>query len=157
MDCWHLISMQMPAGPCFCCEVKWSRSVLSDSLRSCGQYPTRLLHPWDFPSKITGVGCHFLLQGIFPTQGSNPGLPHCRQMLYQLSHQETLVSWFRPQVSPIKCAGGLIDADNAWAGLFPRDGLQKLPPLWKAGWWRRGPRGDQFHINASPEGVDVHI
>ena len=35
----------------------------------------------------TGVGCHFLLQGIFLTQGSNPGLPHCRQMLYRLSHQ----------------------------------------------------------------------
>ena len=33
------------------------------------------------------MGCHFLLQGIFPTQGSNPGLPHCRQMLYHLSHQ----------------------------------------------------------------------
>ena len=32
-------------------------------------------------------GCHFLLQGIFLTQGSNPGLPHCRQMLYHLSHQ----------------------------------------------------------------------
>ena len=41
----------------------------------------------DFPSKSTGVGCHLLLQGIFPTQGSNPGLPHCRQMLYRLSHQ----------------------------------------------------------------------
>ena len=39
------------------------------------------LHPWDFPGKSTGVGCHFHLQGIFPTQGSNPGLPHCRQML----------------------------------------------------------------------------
>ena len=37
------------------------------------------LHPWDFPGKSTGVGCHFLLQGIFRTQGSNPGLPHCRQ------------------------------------------------------------------------------
>ena len=35
---------------------------------------TKLLHPWDFPGKSTGVGCHFLLQGIFPTQGSNPGL-----------------------------------------------------------------------------------
>ena len=35
----------------------------------------------------TGVGCHFLLQGIFPTQGSNLGLPHCRQTLYHLSHQ----------------------------------------------------------------------
>ena len=36
---------------------------------------------WDFPGKSTGVGCHFLLQGIFLTQGSNPGLPHSRQML----------------------------------------------------------------------------
>ena len=39
-----------------------------------------------FLGKCTGVCCHFLLQGIFPTQGSNPGLPHCRQMLYGVSH-----------------------------------------------------------------------
>ena len=50
---------------------------------------TRLLRPWDFPGKSTGVGCHFLLQEIFPTQGLNPGLPHCRQMLYHLSHQRS--------------------------------------------------------------------
>ena len=43
--------------------------------------------PWDFPGKNTGVGSHSLLQGIFPTQGLNPGLPHCRQILYQLSYQ----------------------------------------------------------------------
>ena len=42
---------------------------------------TRLLCPWDFPGKSTGVGCHFLLQSIFPTQGLNPGLPHCKQTL----------------------------------------------------------------------------
>ena len=41
--------------------------------------------PWDFQGKNTGVGCHFLLQGIFPTQGSNPGLLHCRQTIYCLS------------------------------------------------------------------------
>ena len=40
-----------------------------------------------FPGRSAGVGCHFLLQGIFPTQGLNPGLPHCRQMCYHLSHQ----------------------------------------------------------------------
>ena len=39
------------------------------------------------PGKNTGVGCHFLLKGIFPTQGSNLGLLHCRQILYQLSYQ----------------------------------------------------------------------
>ena len=38
-----------------------------------------LLCPWDFPGKSTGVGCHFLLQRIFLTQGLNPGLPHCKQ------------------------------------------------------------------------------
>jgi len=47
----------------------------------------RLLRPWDFPGKSTGVGCHFLLQGIFLTQGLNLGLPHCRQPFYHLSHQ----------------------------------------------------------------------
>ena len=41
----------------------------------------------DSPGKNTGVGCHVLLQGIFLTQGSNPGLPHCREILYQLTHQ----------------------------------------------------------------------
>ena len=48
---------------------------------------TRLLRPWDFLGKSTGVSCHCLLPGIFPTQGLNPGLLHCRQMLYCLSHQ----------------------------------------------------------------------
>ena len=45
---------------------------------------------WDFPGKYTGVGCHFLLQEIFPTQGLNQGLLHYRQMLYCLSHQGSL-------------------------------------------------------------------
>ena len=45
--------------------------------------------PGDFPGKNTGVGCHALLQGIFPTQGSNPGLLHCRGILYQLSYQRS--------------------------------------------------------------------
>ena len=48
---------------------------------------TRFLCPWDFPGKTTRVGCHCLLQEIFPTQGLNPGLPRCRQTLYCLSHQ----------------------------------------------------------------------
>ena len=47
----------------------------------------QLLPSMDSPGKNTGVGCHLLLQGIFPTQGSNPGLPHYRQTLYPLSHQ----------------------------------------------------------------------
>ena len=57
--------------------MKISPSVMSNSLWLHGLEPTRLLCPWNSPDKnTTGVGCHFLLQGIFPTQGSNPGLPH---------------------------------------------------------------------------------
>ena len=50
-------------------------------------WPARLLCSWDSPGKNTRVGCHFLLQGNFPTQELNPSLPHCRQMLYQLSYR----------------------------------------------------------------------
>ena len=57
-------------------------SVLSYSFR-----PHRLYSPWNSPGQNTGVDSCSFLQGIFPTQGSNPGLPHCRQILYQLSHQ----------------------------------------------------------------------
>ena len=63
-------------------EIKWKSLVVSDSL-----WPHRLYSPWNSPGQNTGVGSHFLFQGIFPTQGSNPGLPHCRWILYQLSHQ----------------------------------------------------------------------
>ena len=59
-----------------------SCSLVSDSLQPQGLYS-----PWSFPGQNTGVGSLSLLQGIFPTQGSNPGLLHCRQILYQLSHQ----------------------------------------------------------------------
>ena len=51
--------------------------------------PSRLLCPWDFPGKSTGVGCHFLLQGIFPTQGSNQGPLHCRQTCYHHLSRES--------------------------------------------------------------------
>ena len=57
--------------------------------------PARLLCPWDFPDKNTGVDCHSLLQGIFPTQRSNSGLLHCRQILYHLSYRENLWIYFK--------------------------------------------------------------
>ena len=59
-----------------------SGSVVSDSLRPRGLYS-----PWCSPGQNTGVGGLSLLQVIFPTEGSNPGLPHCRRILYQLSHK----------------------------------------------------------------------
>ena len=70
-----------------CCQGAGSSP---DSLQPHGLWPARLLCPWDSPGKKTGVGCHFLLQGIFPTHGSNPRLLHCRQFLYHLSHQKAL-------------------------------------------------------------------
>ena len=51
--------------------------------------PWTIYSPWNSPGQSTGVGSLSLLQGIFPTQGSNPGLPHCRQILCQLSHKES--------------------------------------------------------------------
>ena len=65
-------------------------SVLSYSLWHPGLQPTRLLPPWDFQCKDTGVGCHFLLQVIFLTQRLNLGLLLCRQILYPLSHPSSI-------------------------------------------------------------------
>ena len=59
--------------------------VMSDSLRPSGLQPTRFLCPWGSPCKNIGVGCHALLQGIFPSQESNPGLLHSRQILTLLN------------------------------------------------------------------------
>ena len=61
------ISAPVPAPP-----VVVVCSVVADSLQTHGLQPTRLFCSWDFPGKYTEVGCHFLLQEIFPTQGSNP-------------------------------------------------------------------------------------
>ena len=64
-----------------------SRLVVSNCLQPHGLEPTRLLCPWNSPGENTRMSCHFLLQGIFLTQGSNLGLLHCQQILYHLSHQ----------------------------------------------------------------------
>ena len=64
------------------CLESESRLVVLDSLQ-----PHRLYSPWNSPGQNTGMGCLSLLQGMFSTQGSNPGLLHCRQILYQLSHK----------------------------------------------------------------------
>ena len=63
-------------------RLRKGRSVMSDSLQ-----PHRLYSPWNSPGQNTGVGRLSLLQEIFPTQGSNPGLPHCKRILSQLSHK----------------------------------------------------------------------
>ena len=71
-------------NPAYKAQWKWkvSHSVVFDSL-----WPHELYSPWNSPGQSNGRGSRSLLQGIFPTQGSNPCLPHCRQILYRLSHQ----------------------------------------------------------------------
>ena len=64
-------------------EVPWTEEPSNDSFR-----PHGLHSPWNSPGQNPGVGSLCLLQGIFPTQGRNPGLPHCRQILYRLNHRE---------------------------------------------------------------------
>ena len=95
-----------------------SRSVMSDSLWPHGLYPARLLCPWDPSGKNTGMGCHSLLLQIFPTQGSNPGLLRCRQILYHLSYY---------QGSPITSSARIII---------------KVPGSLRAKWWTRLDRSD---------------
>ena len=84
-----------------CCV--WVCSVMSDSLWPHGLWPARPLCPQSFPGKDPGVGCHLLLQGIFPTQGSNPCL------LCLLHQQEDPLPPCNLR-SPLLCAAGeLID------------------------------------------------
>ena len=92
-----------------CMLVSQSSPTLCDPMVQ----PTRLLCPWNSPGKNTWVGCHSLLQKIFLTQWSIPGLLHCRQILYHLSYREVQKrSW--PGSPP-------------WCGHSPR---AKHPRLW---------------------------
>ena len=97
-----------------------SCSVMSDSFRTHGLYS-----PWNSPGHNTGAGSSSLLQGIFPTQGSNPGLPHCRQILYQLSPQGSprILEWvaypFSSRSSWPRNQTGV--SSIAWCETKPRD------------------------------------
>ena len=79
------------------CLMIWGGAVKVKVAQSCptlrfyGLLPVLLLCPWNSPGKSTRAGCHCLLQGIFPTGGLNPGFPHCRWILYQLSHKWSLM------------------------------------------------------------------
>ena len=65
-----------------------------------------LYSPWNSPGQNTGRGSLSLLQGIFPTQGSNPGLPHCRQIFYQLSYQGSPTTARVDEKFPLEVSGG---------------------------------------------------
>ena len=73
------------------------------------------------------MGCHFLLQGIFPTQGLNPGLPHCRQTLYHLSHQgnlsHKLINESFGSTGPLLLCAGSLYCDEGCCSSFPCAGF----------------------------------
>ena len=98
----------------------------------------------DSPGKNTEVGCQALLQGIFPTQGSNPGLSHCKQILYYLSYQGSPrilewvaypfsrgASWPRNRTGVSCIAGGFF---TSWATREAHWSFILLPYWWDLGW-----------------------
>ena len=110
---------------------------MSDSVRHHGLQPTRLLCPWDSPGKNTGVGCHALLQGIFPTQRSNLCL------LRLLHWQAGSLALAPPEKPPVRMA--VIKETTCWGGCGKKGTLvyywwecKLVHPLWKTGW--RGPQ-----------------
>ena len=134
-------------------EISTSHSAVSDSLWSHGLYS-----PWNSPGQTIGVGSISLLQEIFPTQGLNPGLLNCRQILYQLSHKGSsrVLEWVaypfskgssRPRNrNGVSCIAGRFFTN--WAtreslavntGINPHWGSKRIPKvfgLWTSSPWR---------------------
>ena len=116
--------------------------VVSDSL-----WPHGLQSPWDPPGQNTGVGSLSLLQGIFPTQGSNPGSPHCRQILYQLSHkgspEDIMLSEIRQSQKDKHCSIPL--PWDPWSSHIQR---QRRTVGGRAGWagWGVSVKGDRVSL-----------
>ena len=117
---------------------------MSDSL-----WPHGLYSPWNSPGQNTGVSSLSLLQGILPTQGSNPGLPQCRQILYQLNHQGSprILEWVVYTLSSrsslprnwtgVPCMAGRFFtswATREWAVIYlerkGNDSVQSLSHVW---------------------------
>ena len=105
-------------------------SVMSNSLQPHGLQPARLLCPWNSPSKNTGVGSYSLLQGIFLTQGLNPGLPRCRQICCCLSL--LYVDSFSPLTCPVRLytftASGTAGCPSWWRTFLAPDLVSVIPP-----------------------------
>ena len=103
----------------------------------------RLLCQWDSPGQNTGVGCCFLFQGMFPTQGLNPGLPHCGWILYHLSHQGSLRCGFEMEVS-----GGWVPSRSIGKAKGQEAKQIRRPSgvssLWSEGGPQRGMLGRKF-------------
>ena len=130
---------------------------MSDSLRPHGLKPTRLLLPWDFPGKSTGVGCHLLLQGIFPTQGSDRSQVPCIvgrrfDCLSHLSLVEEKGVYSLAVVCGLQTAASVIVAlrlscSEACGILVPKPGIKPLSPALAGRFLTTGPPGKPRLIN----------
>ena len=106
---------------------------MSNSLLHHGLQPARLLCPWNSPGKNTRVACHSLLQGIFPTQGSNLGFWHCRQILFGLSYQGSPILFIFKIFIWSHCV--------VWGTLVPQPGSEPAPLVvkgWSPNHWTPG-------------------
>ena len=122
-----------------CLSVVVAQSCLT-LLQPHGLQASRLLCPWNSPGKNAGVGCCFLLQGIFPLQESNLGFLHWRQILYHLNHillQDSEICQFGARAKIWLIRGW----NRSWWSRAPN--TSKGPAgAWSAGFWgmRRGRR-----------------
>ena len=108
---------------------------MSNSLQSHGLYS-----PWSSPGQNTGVGSLSHLQGIFPIQGSNPDLPHCKWILYQLSYQGIPTDVFHPKtfmdlLNWLKC-GSMVKCLPAVTG--DTGAIGSVPGSGRSPWGRNG-------------------
>ena len=107
------------------CLVTQSCLTLCDSMDSGP--PGSFVHG-DSPGKNTGVGCHAFLQGTFPAQRLNPGLSHCSQILYHLSHQECpsliIILWKCPHYP--KQSTDLMQSPSKFHGILHRNRILKF-------------------------------
>ena len=109
---WKLRKPFLMVSMCVCVCVYVLIPQSCPTLWCQGLQSARLLGPWDFPGKNTGVGSHSLLQGIFPTQGSNPGLLHCRQIFFTIwvtrEAQQSLYSLWKHESSSSAESEGVV-------------------------------------------------
>ena len=119
----------------------WVRVCESHSVVSDFMWPRRLYSSWNSPGQNTGMDSLSLLQGIFPTHGSNPGLLHCRWILYQLSHKGSpgILEWVAYPFSSGSSWPKNWTRVSCIAGRFFTNWAIREPSIvWLVGYFKRG-------------------
>ena len=109
--------------------------------------PIGFFHPWDFIGKNTGVCCHFLLQGNFSTQGWNPGLLHCKWILY---HWATREAYHKDSVNSVQSLNGVWLCDSMNRSTPGLSVHHQLPESTQTHFHRVGDAIQPFHPLSSP-------